>query len=97
MTTDTNKITVRDAADASANVIWQLEDRLRVAHGENLGLRAVLEEHGIDVPAPDGVISLLRMRRLENVMDLAREYLFDESEAKRADLWAAITEAGRAP
>ena len=97
MTTDTNRITVRDAADASANIIWDLEDRLRLAHGENLALRAVLEEHGIDVPAPDGVISLLRMRRLENVMDLAREYLFDESEAKRADLWAAITEAGRAP
>lgn len=97
MTTETNKITVRDAADASANIIWDLEDRLRVAHGENLALRAVLEEHGIDVLAPDGVISLLRMRRLENVMDLAREYLFDESEARRADLWSAITEAGRAP
>jgi hypothetical protein len=37
------------------------------------------------------------MRRLENVMDLAREYLFDECEVKRADLWAAIVEAGRAP
>jgi len=97
VTTETNKITVRDAADASANIIWDLEDRLRVAHGENLALRAVLEEHGIDVPAPDGVISLLRMRRLENVMDLAREYLFDESEARRAELWAAISDAGRAP
>jgi len=30
-------------------------------------------------------------------MDLAREYLFDESEAKRASLWSAIVEAGRAP
>jgi len=30
-------------------------------------------------------------------MDLAREYLFDESEARRADLWAAIVDAGRAP
>ncbi len=97
MTTDTNRITVRDAADASANIIWNLEDRLRTAHGENLGLRALLEEHGIDTPAPDGVISLLRMRKLENVMDLAREYLFDECEARRAELWAAIVDAGRAP
>jgi hypothetical protein len=30
-------------------------------------------------------------------MDLAREYLFDEREENRADLWAAIVEAGRAP
>lgn len=97
MSTDTNRITVRDAADASANIIWSLEDRLRAAHGENLGLRALLEEHGIDAPAPDGVISLLRMRKLENVMDLAREYLFDESETRRAELWAAISDAGRAP
>ena len=97
MSTDTNRITVRDAADASANIIWSLEDRLRAAHGENLGLRALLEEHGIDAPAPDGVISLLRMRKLENVMDLAREYLFDESEARRAELWSAISDAGRAP
>ncbi len=97
MTTDTQRITVRDAADASANIIWSLEDRLRLAHGENLGLRALLEEHGISAPAPDGVVTLLRLRRLENVMDLAREYLFDECEAKRADLWAAIVEAGRAP
>jgi len=97
VTTDTQRITVRDAADASANIIWSLEDRLRLAHGENLGLRALLEEHGISAPAPDGVVTLLRLRRLENVMDLAREYLFDECEAKRADLWAAIVEAGRAP
>ena len=97
MTTGTRKITVRDAADASANIIWSLEDRLRLAHGENLGLRALLEEHGITAAAPDGVVTLLRLRRLENVMDLAREYLFDEREENRADLWAAIVEAGRAP
>ncbi len=97
MTTDTNRITVRDAAAASANIIWDLEDRLRLAHGENLGLRALLEEHGIDASTPNGVISLLRMRKLENVMDLTREYLFDESEARRAELWAAIRDAGRAP
>jgi|688.fasta_scaffold396133_2 hypothetical protein len=97
MTTDTNRITVRDAADASANIIWNLEDRLRAAHGENLALRAILSEHGIEAAGPDGVATLLRLRRLEDVMDLAREYLFDESEAKRASLWAAIVEAGRAP
>ena len=37
------------------------------------------------------------MRKLENVMDLTREYLFNESEARRAELWAAIRDAGRAP
>jgi hypothetical protein len=42
-------------------------------------------------------VTLARLRALENVMDLAREYLFDETEERRAALWAAITEAGRAP
>lgn len=97
MTTDTRTITVRDAADASANIIWSLEDRLRAAHGENLALRAILAEHGIDAPTPPGVITLTRVRRLEDVMDLAREYLFADTEKNRADLWKAIVEAGRAP
>lgn len=92
-----HRITVRDAVDASANVIWDLEDRLRVAHGENLGLRAMLEEHGIDAPVPTGVATLLRLRRLEDVMDLAREYLFADTEDNRAALWQAIQDAGRAP
>jgi hypothetical protein len=87
----------RPHLDESAIVIWDLEDRLRLAHGENLALRLLLKEHGVEMPAPAGVISLERMRRLEDVMDLAREYLFAESEDNRVKLWKAITDAGRAP
>lgn len=88
---------VRPHLEPSAAVIWDLEDRLRLAHGENLALRLLLQEHGVEMPAPAGVISLERMRRLEDVMDLAREYLFAETEDNRKRLWAAITDAGRAP
>jgi len=87
----------RPNVDPAGAIIWDLEDRLRLAHGENLALRMLLKEHGVDMPAPAGVISLERMRRLEDVMDLAREYLFDESEDNRTRLWKAITDAGRAP
>lgn len=87
----------RPHLDPSAAIIWDLEDRLRVSHGENLALRILLKDHGVEMPAPAGVISLERMRRLEDVMDLAREYLFTESEDNRARLWKAITDAGRAP
>lgn len=98
MTTATpTRITVRDAADASAHIIWNLEDRLRVAHGENLALRSQLAEHGIDAPAPDGVISLTRMRRLEDIMDLARHYLRHGTPQLRAELTQAISDAGRLP
>jgi hypothetical protein len=93
----TNPITERNTTDAAANIIWGLEDRLRFAHAENLGLRSLLEEHGISAAAPDGVATLLRLRRLENVMDLAREYLFRDTEENRAHLWAGIKETGRAP
>ena len=87
----------RQNVDPAGAIIWDLEDRLRIAHGENLALRMLLKEHGVDMPAPAGVISLERMRRLEDVMDLAREYLFNESEDNRTRLWKAITDAGRAP
>ena len=88
---------VRPNVDSAGAVIWELEDRLRLAHGENLALRILLKEHGVEMPAPAGVISLERMRRLEDVMDLAREYLFAETEDNRRLLWQAITDAGRAP
>ena len=88
---------VRPNVDPAGAIIWDLEDRLRLAHGENLALRILLKEHGVEMPAPAGVISLERMRRLEDVMDLAREYLFAETEDNRRLLWKAITDAGRAP
>jgi len=87
----------RPNVDPAGAIIWDLEDRLRLAHGENLALRILLKEHGVEMPAPAGVISLERMRRLEDVMDLAREYLFAETEDNRRLLWKAITDAGRAP
>lgn len=87
----------RPNVDPAGAIIWDLEDRLRLAHGENLALRILLKEHGVEMPAPAGVISLERMRRLEDVMDLAREYLFAETEDNRKLLWQAITDAGRAP
>ena len=87
----------RPNVDPAGAIIWDLEDRLRLAHGENLALRILLKEHGVEMPAPAGVISLERMRSLEDVMDLAREYLFAETEDNRKLLWKAITDAGRAP
>ena len=87
----------RPNVDPAGAIIWDLEDRLRLAHGENLALRILLKEHGVEMPAPAGVISLERMRRLEDIMDLAREYLFAETEDNRKLLWKAITDAGRAP
>lgn len=97
MSTMSPRITERDAVDAAANIIWGLHDQLRVAHGENLHLRVLLEEHGIEAPSPAGVVTLERMRRLEDVMDLAREYLFDGTDTAKAELWDAIKLAGRAP
>lgn len=67
------------------------------AEAVTLELRARLEAHGDDAAGPPGTVTLARLRALENVMDLAREYLFDETEERRGALWAAITEAGRAP
>lgn len=67
------------------------------AEGVTLELRARLAAYGDDAPGPPGTVTLARLRALENVMDLAREYLFDECEDRRAALWAAITDAGRAP
>lgn len=42
-----------------------LHHQLREAHAENLGLRSVLAEHGIDAPVPSGVVTLARLRALE--------------------------------
>ena len=67
------------------------------AEAVTLALRARLAAHGDDAPGPPGTVTLLRLRRLEDVMDLAREYLFDPTDDKRGTLWAAIVDAGRAP
>jgi len=97
MSTAPPRITERDAVDAAANIIWGLHDQLRVAHGENLQLRVLLDEHGVTAPPPAGVVTVDRLRRLEDVMDLAREFLFAGSDTARAELWEAIQLAGRAP
>ena len=98
MTTDTSlRFPVRDTGDGPANIIWYLEDRLRIAHGENLALRVLLAEHGVEAPAPDGVVSLLRLQRLENVLDLAKLYIRERDPAVERELHDAIMDAGRAP
>ena len=91
------QIAERDAVDAAGNIIWNLQERLRVAHGENLGLRAILAEHDIDAPTPDGVVTLTRLRRLEDVMDLAKLYVREGGDELKDQLHTAIIEAGRAP
>ena len=67
------------------------------AEAVTLDLRARLEAHGDNAAGPPGTVTLARLRALENVMDLAREYLFDSTDEKRGDLWAAIVDAGRKP
>jgi hypothetical protein len=72
-------------------------DKWAEAEGVTLELRDRLRRRGDDAPGPPGTVTLDRLRALENVMDLAREYLFDTTDAKRVALWAAITDAGRKP
>ena len=91
------QIAERDAVDAAGNIIWNRQDLLRVAHGENLALRSILAEHGIDAPTPDGVVTLTRLRRLEDVMDLAKLYVREGGDELKDQLHTAIIEAGRAP
>lgn len=67
------------------------------AEAVTLDLRARLEGHGDSADGPPGTVTLGRLRALENVMDLAREYLFDSTDEKRAALWEAIVDAGRKP
>ena len=67
------------------------------AEAVTLDLRARLAEHGDNADGPPGTVTLARLRALENVMDLAREYLFDSTDGKRAALWEAIVDAGRKP
>ena len=67
------------------------------AEAVTLDLRARLEGHGDNADGPPGTVTLGRLRALENVMDLAREYLFDSTDEKRAALWEAIVDAGRKP
>lgn len=91
----------RPGWEAAIDQIGQLIHRqtleLREAHGENLGLRALLAVHGIEAEAPPGVITLRRMRALENVLDLARMHLRNPTPDTEAALRQATDLAGRAP
>ena len=62
-----------------------------------LELRARLSAHGDDADGPAGTVTLTRLRRLEDVMDLARAFMADQSPDNRAALAQAIHDAGRAP
>lgn len=74
-----------------------LHAQLREAYAANLGLRAILAEHGVDSPAPVGVATLARLRTLEDVLDLAIRHLRAPSDATEAALREATATAGRAP
>jgi hypothetical protein len=74
-----------------------LQRDLGVAHAENLGLRALLDEHGITAPTPDGVVTLGRLRALENVLNLAYLHVNYPTPERAGELRAAILDAGRRP
>ena len=74
-----------------------LHRQLRESHAENMDLRDRLAKLGVHEPAPSGVVTLARLRALEDVMNLAYLYLRDHSAERGAELRAAITLAGRAP
>jgi hypothetical protein len=86
-----------------AYVIMDLHDRLREAHAENLGLRERIVALGEDDPGASlGVITLTRIRALENVLDLARIHVQAlPEEYRKTDtahaLFSACIDAGRAP
>lgn len=67
------------------------------AEAVTLELRARLSSHGDSAEGPAGTVTLTRLRRLEDVMDLARAFMADPSPASRAALAQAIHDAGRAP
>lgn len=85
------------ALDAVEHMNRELHHELREAHAQNLALRAVLAEHGIDAPVPSGVVTLTRLRALEDVRDLAVLHLRAPSEATERELREATVTAGRAP
>lgn len=93
----TAEIPARAAIAAMEAVIWEHAQELDRAHAENLGLRAVLAEHGIVVPAATGVATLARLRALENVLDLAREACRRPTARNLRTLREAAIEAGRQP
>ena len=67
------------------------------AEAVTLALRDRLASHGDDADGPAGTVTLTRLRRLEDVMDLARAFMADQSPDNRAALAQAIHDAGRAP
>ena len=86
-----------------AYIIMDLHDRLRDAHAYNLALREAVENLGGDASSvPSGVITMDRIRALENVLDLARIHCQAlPEEIRKTDtayaLFSACVDAGRAP
>ena len=86
-----------------AYVIMDLHDRLRESHAENIGLRERLVALGVEEgDVPTGVVTLNRIRALENVLDLARIHCQAlPEEIKKTDtahaLFSACMDAGRQP
>lgn len=85
------------ALDGLEHMNRELRHELREAHAQNLALRALLAEHGIDAPAPPGVVTLKRLRALENVLDLVQHHLRNPTPGSEAELRAAAVAAGRQP
>lgn len=103
MTTPLNKKRDPELRHDPAYVIMDLHDRLRESHAENLALRERLVALGDDEPdVALGVITLNRIRALENVLDLARIHVQAlPQEHRKTDtahaLFSACIDAGRAP
>lgn len=85
------------ALDGLERINRGLQHELRVSHAENLALRELLDEHGIDAPTPDGVITLGRVRALESVLNLAYLHVNNPTPERAAQLREAIVDAGRRP
>ena len=103
MTTPLNKKRDETLRHDPAYVIMDLHDRLRERSAENLALRERIVELGGDDPGASlGVITLTRIRALENVLDLARIHVQAlPEEIRKTDtahaLFSACIDAGRAP
>lgn len=57
---------------------------LRASHAANLALRERLRAAGVEVEAPDGVVTLARLRALEDAADLAIAHLNGRAGAAEA-------------
>ena len=103
MTTPLNRLRDPSLRHDPAYVIMDLHDRLRESHAQNLALRERIEALGGEPgDVPSGVITLNRIRALENVLDLARVHVQAlPEEIRKTDtahaLFSACIDAGRAP